>query len=99
MGKAKITLLSAFAFAIIGTASYAVDEPPTCESDCEPPSSEGGNPGNAKPVGNSPWDGITGNSANNGGGPPASTMDGQRPDTPYDQPGGNGTGPSGANDR
>ena len=50
MRKTKITVLSAFAIAIIGTASLATER---------------GNPGNAKPVGNSPYDGITGNSGNN----------------------------------
>lgn len=94
MGKTKITVLSAFAFAIIGTASFATDEPPQCTDTCEEP---GGNPGNAKPVGNSPWDGITGNSGNNNPGPSATPMDGQRPDTPYAQPGGKGDGPSNAN--
>ena len=91
MGKTKITVLSAFAFAIIGTASFALNVP----CDCEEPA--GGNPGNAKPVGNSPWDGITGNSGNNNPGPSATPMDGQRRDTPYAQPGGKGNGPSNAN--
>ena len=63
--------------------------------DCEEPA--GGNPGNAKPVGKSPWDGITGNSGNNNPGPSAAPMDGQRTDNPYAQPGGKGDGPSNAN--
>lgn len=61
------------------------------------PEPSGGNPGNAKPVGNSPWDGITGNSGNNNPGPGAAPMDGQRTDNPYAQPGGKGDGPSNAN--
>jgi len=84
---------------MLGTASFAEgeDEPPVgCLNECEEPSGPG-NPGNGKPVGNSPWDGITGNSGNNGGGPDAAPMNGQRSDTPYAQPGGKGNGPSNAN--
>ena len=94
MGKTKTTILCAFAFAMIGTASSAVDDPPP-PCDCEEPA--GSNPGNGKPVGNSPWDGITGNSGNNNPGPNAAPMDGQRSDNPFAQPGGNGLGPSSAN--
>lgn len=89
MRKTKITVLSAIAVAMLGTASFA--------ENFEQPPEEFGNPGNAKPVGNSPWDGITGNSGNNNPGPVAAPMDGQRPDTPYAQPGDKGNGPSSAN--
>ena len=101
MNKTKITFLSAMSMMALGLAGPAAacgpdDSYPGCNDDStEEP--VGGNPGNAKPVGNSPWDGITGNSANNGGGPKAAPMDGQRPDTPYAQPGGKGDGPSNAN--
>ncbi|SIT77391.1 hypothetical protein SAMN05421665_0560 [Yoonia rosea] len=97
----KITVLSAIAAMALGfgTASYAECVDGSCE-DPETPVETRGNPGNAKPVGNSPWDGITGNSGNNNPGPRAGTMDGQRPDfdddNPYDQPGGK-TSPSNAN--
>jgi len=96
----KISVLSAIAVAMLGTASFAVDDGPTCLSDeCEP---AGGNPGNGKPVGNSPWDGITGNSARNdnfAGSPRAATMNPQRDDSNGDwiQPGNKGTDSSNAN--
>ena len=56
--KTKSLLLSAFAIAMLSGPAFAIDPEP-------PQDPVGGNPGNAKPVGNSPWDGITGNSANN----------------------------------
>ena len=93
-------MLSAFTVMSLGlaSASFAVD----CIDGCPPPppppeEPEGSNPGNAKPVGNSPWDGITGNSGNNNPGPGAAPMEGQRSDTPFAQPGGKGVGPSNAN--
>ena len=95
MKNFKITVMSAFAFTLVGTASFAIDDNPPPPCDCEEPA--GGNPGNAKPVGNSPWDGITGNSGNNNPGPRATPMNGQRSDNPYAQPGGKGNGPSNAN--
>lgn len=73
--------------------------PPGCKGkDCRPEKPVGQNPGNGKPVGNSPFDGITGNSGKNDankGSPPAGPMDGQRDDQ-GPQPGG-GQGPSDAN--
>lgn len=90
MTKTKITVLSAVAVAMLGLAG------PAAACDCEP-EPEFGNPGNAKEVGKSPWDGITGNSGNNNPGPKAAPMDGQREDTPFAQPGGKGDGPSSAN--
>ncbi|PUB12058.1 hypothetical protein [Yoonia sediminilitoris] len=91
MNKTKITALSAIAVAMLGTASFADGEPPV-DCECEEPA--GGNPGNAKPVGNSPWDGITGNSGKNRENTPRATpMDGQEDDE-YEQPGGKGVGPS-----
>ena len=100
MKKVKFTVLSAIAVTMIGTAGFAGEDGDECIPDCEPPADTAGNPSNGKPVGNSPWDGITGNSANNSGGsgaPIAATMNGQRSDTPYAQPGGKGNGPSSAN--
>lgn len=95
MKNTKITVLSAIAVAMLGTASFAVEEPeepPVGCLECEP--SGLGNPGNAKPVGNSPWDGITGNSGKNLNNTPRATpMDGQEEDD-YEQPGGKGIGPS-----
>ena len=83
-------LAAIFATVLMTVPAYAVITDP------EPPEEPaGGNPGNAKPVGNSPWDGITGNSGNNRPGPDAAPMDGQRSDSPYAQPGGKGDGPSG----
>ena len=76
MKNTKITLLSAIAVAMLGTASFAEGDP-VCER---------ANPGNGKCVGGAPFDGITGASGNNGGGPPADTMDPQRPDE-GEQPG------------
>ena len=95
----KITVLSAIAVTMLGLAgpAAACSETDPCPPPPPPEEPVGGNPGNALPVGNSPWDGITGNSANNGGGPNAAPMDGQRPDTPYAQPGDKGDGPSSAN--
>ena len=90
MKNTKFTVLSAIAVAMLGTASFA-DGGTGCGDTCEPVA---GNPGNAKPVGNSPWDGITGNSGNNNPGPSAAPMNGQRTDTPFAQPGGKGDGPS-----
>ena len=95
MKHLKILAISAFAVLSLGaaTASYA-----ECVDGCEPVDDPaGGNPGNGKPVGNSPWDGITGNSGNNNLGPRAAPMDGQRSDNPFAQPGGQGDGPSDAN--
>jgi hypothetical protein len=96
MKNTKITVLSAIAVAMLGTASFAVDEPPIgCLSDCEP--SGLGNPGNGKEVGRSPWDGITGNSGRNGINAPSAgpiNENGQAVDTPFPQPGGKGDGPS-----
>jgi hypothetical protein len=98
MNKTKITVLSAIAVAMFGLAGPAAACTPPDPTGCEPPpppeEPAGGNPGNAKPVGNSPWDGITGNSGNNNPGPSAAPMDGQRTDTPFAQPGGKGDGPS-----
>jgi hypothetical protein len=79
MKNAKITVLSAIAVAMLGTASFADGGG---GSDCDRQ-----NPGNGKCVGGAPFDGITGASGNNGGGPPADTMDPQRPDD-GPQPGG-----------
>ena len=85
-------LASLLAAGMIAAPVYAIDTDP------EPPEEPvAGNPGNAKPVGNSPWDGITGNSGNNNPGPGAAPMDGQRSDNPFAQPGGKGDGPSNAN--
>lgn len=95
MRKAKITVLGAIAVAMLGTVSFA-EGVVICDDGCDEPPAFG-NPGNGKEVGNSPWDGITGNSGNNGGGPRAAPMDGQRSDTPFAQPGGKGNGPSNAN--
>ncbi|WP_157058977.1 hypothetical protein [Loktanella sp. 5RATIMAR09] len=100
MNILKTAMLSTFTFLSLGLASASFAE--GCVTDCEPPpppteEPEGGNPGNAKPVGNSPWDGITGNSGNNNLGPRAAPMDGQRTDTEFPQPGGKGDGPSNAN--
>ena len=86
-------LASLLATVLTTVPVYAVTTEEQCE--CEDPA--GGNPGNGKPVGNSPWDGITGNSGNNNDGPAAAPMDGQRSDTGYAQPGGKGDGPSSAN--
>ncbi|SLN76162.1 hypothetical protein ROG8370_03851 [Roseovarius gaetbuli] len=65
----------------------------TFEDTCAPDGS--GNPGNGKPVGGSPWDGITGASGNNdgpngNGSPSANPMNGQREDTEENQPPGAG---------
>lgn len=100
MRSIKTTVLSAIAVAMLGTAGFANDVPcldDTCPPQ-EPPSDEPefGNPGNAKPVGNSRWDGITGNSGNNNPGPGAAPMEDQRDDLGA-QPGGKGVGPSTAN--
>ena len=66
-------------------------EPPTPE---EP---SGQNPGNNKDVGNSPFDGITGNSGNNGDRtPPGGPMEGGEDDI-GEQPGWKGNGPSNSN--
>ena len=100
MNIAKTTILSAFAIAMIGLAgpAAACTEANPCEP--EPPTTEKpelGNPGNGKPVGRSPWDGITGNSARNGADRPGAApmdYDVQRDDTPFEQPGGKGFGPS-----
>lgn len=92
MKKYKVTALSTVALAMLATASFAIVPDPEPE-----PEPSAGNPGNAKPVGNSPWDGITGNSGNNNPGPSASPMNGQRADAPYAQPGGKGDGPSNSN--
>jgi len=65
------------------------NEPQTCN-----------NPGNGKPVGNSPHDGITGNSGNNDqnrGSPSAGPMDGERDDTATNQPSGGGANGGGSN--
>ena len=85
--------------ALLASATIAAACPEGCEPPPPPPPEEpsAGNPGNAKPVGNSPWDGITGNSGNNRPGPDATPMEGQRADNPYAQPGGKGDGPSNAN--
>lgn len=98
MQKTKLTALGAVAVLAfsLGTPSFVG----ACGGDCPPPpppEETGGNPGNGKPVGNSPWDGITGNSGNNNPGPRAAPMEGQEPDSPYPQPGGKGNGPSNAN--
>lgn len=86
-------LLTSILAAVLATAPVYANN-----TDPEPPEEPaGGNPGNAKPVGNSPWDGITGNSGNNAPGPAAATMNGQRSDTPFSQPGDKGDGPSSAN--
>ncbi len=100
MKHLKILAISAFAVLSLGagTAVYAEEEVEDCRPNCEQPTDPaGGNPGNGKPVGNSPWDGITGNSGNNNPGPRAAPMDGQRSDNPFAQPGGKGNGPSNAN--
>lgn len=100
----KITVLSVIAVAMLGTASFA--DGTSCFIECEPPDPPRTyNPGNGKEVGNSPWDGITGNSGRNTsegnrGAPPAAPMyvNDQDYDTPYPQPGGKDeTGPSNAN--
>ena len=95
MIKTKITVLSAIAVAMLGLAS------PVAACACEPSPPEAGNPGNGKYVGNSPWDGITGNSGRNGvNAPSAGPMheNDQDDDTSYPQPGGKDeTGPSNAN--
>ncbi|HEV8035851.1 hypothetical protein [Yoonia sp.] len=100
MNVLKAAMFSTFTVISLGLASASFAD--GCLIDCDPPSPkpeepEGGNPGNAKPVGNSPWDGITGNSGNNNPGPRAAPMDGQRTDNPFPQPGGKGDGPSNAN--
>jgi uncharacterized membrane protein YgcG len=81
------------------TTNCEPPEPPSCKgSSCNPSQPTGQNPGNGKPVGNSPHDGITGNSGKNDAGrgsPKADPMDGQRDDKGA-QPGG-GQGPSDAN--
>lgn len=83
--------------------------PEVCTTDCEEVCTVDceevedvciGNPGNGKCVGKSPWDGITGNSHKNDTvdeSPDADTMDGQRLDTPFLQPGGKGWNASRAN--
>jgi len=97
MRTTKITVLSAIAVTMLGTASFADDtSTPSCTKFC------GGNPGNGLPEGNSPWDGITGNSARNdnfAGSPRAATMNPQRDDSNGDwiQPGNKGTDSSNAN--
>ena len=74
------------------------DPKPDPDPDPKPdpdPTPTGQNPGNGKPVGNSRFDGITGNSGQNDpnrGSPRATPMDGQRDDR-GPQPGG-GDGPS-----
>ncbi len=100
MNILKTTMLSTFTVISLGLASASFAD--GCPDGCPPPppppeEPEGSNPGNAKPVGNSPWDGITGNSGNNDPGPRAAPMDGQRTDNPFPQPGGKGDGPSTAN--
>ena len=63
----------------------------------EPEEPSGQNPGNNKDVGNSPFDGITGNSGNNGDRtPPGGPMEGGEDDI-GEQPGWKGNGPSNAN--
>ena len=63
----------------------------------EPEDPSGQNPGNNKDVGNSPFDGITGNSGNNGDRTPnAGPMEGGENDE-GEQPGFKGNGPSNAN--
>jgi hypothetical protein len=63
----------------------------------EPEDPTGQNPGNNKDVGNSPFDGITGNSGNNGDRTPnAGPMEGGEDDE-GEQPGFKGNGPSNAN--
>lgn len=59
-----------------------------------------GNPGNGKHVGNSPFDGITGNSGKNNqnkGAPSAGPMSGQEDDTSTNQPAGGGADGTGSN--
>lgn len=73
---------------------------PECIVGCDPVKVLGGNPGNGFAVGNSPWDGITGNSHKNdvnGTSPNSKPMDGQRDDQPHPQPGGKGNNASNAN--
>ena len=75
-------------------------EDPEEPEEPEPPAPEepsGQNPGNNKDVGNSPFDGITGNSGNNGDRtPPGGPMEGGEDDI-GEQPGWKGNGPSNAN--
>ncbi|PXW70595.1 hypothetical protein C7964_102489 [Loktanella sp. PT4BL] len=94
MNILKTTMLSTFTVMSLGLASASFADGCPCPPPEEP---EGSNPGNAKPVGNSPWDGITGNSGNNNPGPRAAPMEGQRTDNPFAQPGDKGDGPSSAN--
>jgi hypothetical protein len=72
-------------------------EPPNPPEPPEPEEPSGQNPGNNKDVGNSPFDGITGNSGNNGDKTPGSgPMEGGEDDE-GEQPGFKGNGPSNAN--